>query len=119
MNTSPLISKGTKLTCPECDRALAIANKDIFSGDSFHSGQWDSIDDYVMINGTLCKCPCGVLYTRQLGVCFTQIHTEHGWVPGISQAAIEKINKISRSSKAIPFALIIVLITILLMVINR
>lgn len=82
------IKQGTKITCPECDEVIAIANTNIEEGALIRAELFDYPNTPCQ-NGDKCIClKCGSEYVRVItftdskkGKCSKgMIHTEFGWL---------------------------------------
>lgn len=76
------IKQGTKITCPECDEVIAVANTDIDDDELLRAELFDYPSAKHM-NNKECICHrCGSEYVRVVTFKRPQgmIHTEHGWL---------------------------------------
>lgn len=78
------VSKGEIVTCPNCEKHLAIVTYNIHIGDIIMASLFDAIPPQTIKDGEKCESHCcGVPWSGQFGSGASgfQIHTQKGWLP--------------------------------------
>lgn len=73
-----MIEKGTEIICPNCEKVMMTASKDIMSGDVISIDNFDQVN-FKGVKGDHTRCPdCDVSFGAVRTV--NQLYTKDGWV---------------------------------------
>ena len=75
MNTGGYyLEEGTIITCPECQKKIAVTKKRLYKGEPIMASSFEGIDQDIVPFGLMLCRGCSHSYYEN-----GKIHTEHGW----------------------------------------